>query len=184
MSDFSKFLNEYGPAQVVQPVSSAKLREYKGKVPDPVLELWEQQGFAAYADGGIWVTDPKPLEKPLRELLPDCDSIPIVRSSIGNVVFWGQGEFQFCDVHYCRVLQCGDDTEVLFNSFLLDPKAKSSVLDLPLYRKVRKKLGPLAPDEMYGFQLPLSMGGEAAISNMGKMKVREQWSILAQAHGA
>jgi hypothetical protein len=36
---------------------------------------------------------------------------------------------------------------------------------------------------MYGYMLPLAMGGDYDLKNMAKMKIREQLSILAQIHG-
>jgi hypothetical protein len=52
--------------------------------------------------------------------------------------------------------------------------------DKPLFERALKKLGPLAADEMYGFEPTLALGGKADLKNLHKVKAVEHLVILAQ----
>jgi hypothetical protein len=47
-------------------------------------------------------------------------------------------------------------------------------------KKALKKLGPLHPDEMYGFEPALAVGGTSKIENLVKVKMIEHLILLSQ----
>ena len=77
----------------------------------------------------------------------------------------------------------GDDVELQFTYLLVAKAGRSGILQQPAFKKALKKLGPLQSDEIYGYKLPLAMGGDFNVANMEKMKIREHLSFLAQTHG-
>ena len=50
----------------------------------------------------------------------------------------------------------------------------------PLFARALKKLGPLAHDEVYGFEPALALGGKATLANLRTVKIIEHLEILAQ----
>lgn len=186
MPDFNRFMNEYGPPAEPEKAEPKLLEEYKGVVPDQMIEFWEKFGFASYADGLLWAINPKQLEDVLTEWFPENPepprAVPIVRTALGKVIYWHKDKFHLLDVNHNNRFEAGDNVEIIFDYFLVGEAARRSILQELLFKEALKKFGPLRRDEMYGFKLPLAMGGNYDLDNMEKMKLREQLSILAQVH--
>jgi hypothetical protein len=53
-------------------------------------------------------------------------------------------------------------------------------LDGSMTRKATKKLGPLAPDEMFTWEPALALGGSRKPENLAKVKLSQQLSFLSQ----
>jgi hypothetical protein len=51
---------------------------------------------------------------------------------------------------------------------------------LIMFAPALKKLGPLKPDEMYGFVPAVALSGSATLANLQKVKAVEHLAILAQ----
>jgi hypothetical protein len=71
----------------------------------------------------------------------------------------------------------------LFKRNLGDPIFYEYNLYGGLYEDLSPVDPPLAPDECFGFFPPLSMGGEASMENVRRVKLREHLDFLAQAAG-
>lgn len=186
MTDFEPFFDAYGKPTDTERPSAKLLKDYENRVPAQLIEFWERFGFGGFAKGLVWVVNPTQLEDVLAEWAPakkTSRAVPAVRTAFGNIVYWQGTKFTFLDVHYDKAFDAGTDTEVLFGFYLIDDKSRTSVLQEPKFKKALKAHGSLARDEMYGYTLPLVMGGTDEIKNMAKVKMREQLSILAQAHG-
>lgn len=50
----------------------------------------------------------------------------------------------------------------------------------PLFDRALAKFGPLAPDEMYGFEPALVAGGKMRLQNLRKVKLDQHLTILRQ----
>jgi hypothetical protein len=183
MTDFQHFIDEYGSPTETEKPDQGSLGGYKGAIPDQVIEFWTRFGFGHYLQGLLWIPNPKQLEDVLTEWLPKRSrGVPIARTAFGSVLYWQGHEFTLLDVNTNDRFSASDDAEVVFNFFLIGEDARLGVLQEPLFKKALKKFGPLRSDEMYGYKLPLAMGGDRTLKNMEKMKLREQLSILAQIH--
>jgi hypothetical protein len=185
MTDFQRFTDEYGPAAEIEKPADTVLGEFASLVPDQVIEFWSRFGFGRYLDGVLWILNPKQLEGVLAEWLPEQSrGVPIARTAFGKVLYWDKNQFTLLDVNFNDRFSASDNTEVVFNYFLVGEDARLGILQEPLFKKALRKFGPLKPDEMYGYKLPLALGGDRALKNMEKMRMREQLSILAQIHEA
>ncbi|WP_369586526.1 GAD-like domain-containing protein [Kingella oralis] len=47
------------------------INKYRGKLPDRLLEYWQEYGFCHFADGLFWLTNPEDYEDILAEWLPE-----------------------------------------------------------------------------------------------------------------
>lgn len=186
MVDFDIFTDAYGDPDMVEMPDKALLTEYRGAIPDDMIEFWERFGFGSYGGGLFWVINPKqledivkdwPIEKPKRQRI-----IPVVRTAFGKLVFWQHDSFYFLNANMNNCFKSGDDVELLMNYFLAEEETRSDVLNEGDFKKALKKFGPLECDEMYAYALPLAMGGDPSIKNLVKAKIREQLSILSQIH--
>jgi len=52
--------------------------------------------------------------------------------------------------------------------------------DKPLFEQALKKLGPLAVDEVYGFEPILAAGGTLMVDNLAKLDLNIHLTILRQ----
>jgi hypothetical protein len=187
MTDFEPFLRAYGqPENPVKP--DAKLLDaYRARVPAEIIEFWERFGFSRYSDGLLWVVDPTRLQAALQAWVPQASdaspAIPIIRSAFGDTIYWREDSFMLLDVIHHEEFQAGNTVQGLFNVYVRNERARRSVFQEALFDKALKKLGPLEADEIYGFKLPLVMGGTESVKNLDRMKMAEHLSILAQAHG-
>lgn len=53
-------------------------------------------------------------------------------------------------------------------------------LERPLFDRALKMYGPLGPNEMYGFEPALALGGKPELANIRKVKAVEHLVLLAQ----
>lgn len=70
-SRFAEFIDDFGQPETSRPVSAATLNKYRGRLPDRLLEYWQEHGFCHFADGLFWLTNPEDYEDILAEWLPE-----------------------------------------------------------------------------------------------------------------
>ena len=70
-SRFAEFIDDFGQPEISCPVSAATLNKYRGRLPDRLLEYWQEYGFCHFADGLFWLTNPEDYEDILAEWLPE-----------------------------------------------------------------------------------------------------------------
>ena len=70
-SRFAEFIDDFGQPETSRPVSATTLDKYRGKLPDRLLEYWQEYGFCRFADGLFWITSPEDYEDILAQWLPE-----------------------------------------------------------------------------------------------------------------
>ena len=70
-SRFAEFIDDFGQPEISCPVSAATLNKSRGRLPDRLLEYWQEYGFCHFADGLFWLTNPEDYEDILAEWLPE-----------------------------------------------------------------------------------------------------------------
>lgn len=199
--DFKYFFEDqgFGPAAQSAPVPDSSFRRFQGKLPDQLLTYWREFGWSGYASGLFWTVDPDEYEPVLDAWLGDTpfverDALYVVaRTAFGQIFIWGEKGGQCLDVRSLwgmifptddssRVAQGGADRLVRYFFSTLEKSSldQKDHLDKPLFERALKKLGPLAPDEMYGFEPALALGGTADLKNLRKVKAVEHLVMLAQ----
>jgi hypothetical protein len=199
--DFDYFYNDegFGPAVHTQPASSEKIAKYKGKLPDQLLKYWELYGFSGYGKGLFWLVDPDEYEPALEAWIGDTDFMEtdehyvIARNAFGKLFLWGKKTGQNLTINSPWAMIFPRDNSEILNrrgaDFLvqsfISARQKSRLdfedhLEKPLFERALKALGPLAPDEMYGFVPALALGGKADLKFLQKVKAVEHLVVLAQ----
>jgi hypothetical protein len=198
---FAYFYNDegFGPAMQTQPVPTEKIAKFRGKLPDQLLKYWELYGFSGYGKGLFWLVDPDEYEPALEAWIGDTPFMEkdayyvIARSAFGELFLWGTKSGPSVKIK-CNwgMLFPTDRTEKIkigqadfLARMFFEVKDKPSLdqkdhLEKPLFERALKALGSLAPDEMYGFEPALALGGTADIKNLRKVKAVEHLVMLAQ----
>ncbi len=198
--DFQVFIDEFGEATSRVNVPQESIEKWRGKLPEQLLTYWQQEGWCSYAGGLFWTVDPTDYEDIVDEWLEDTpfeqlDSFHVIaRSAFGKLYLIG--ESIGCSTKISCVissiyalpkeLKRKNERDLTLNVqsfFCFRGKADCDIKDeagKPLFERALKKLGPLAIDEMYGFEPAIVLGGKMLLDNLVKVKIDQHLTILRQ----
>jgi len=198
---FDNFYNfgGFGPAIKSQTPKQATLDKFQDKLPERLLEYWQEYGFCGWASGLLWIVNPEDYEDILEEWLKGTpfennDKYYVIgRTAFGNLLIWGQNSGQSIDITTIysmlfptdeseRMQRLGADKciDSFFATISREEIDKNDENDRPLFERAVKELGALEPHEMYGFTPALSLGGSARFENLEKVPVLEYLMFLAE----
>lgn len=169
--DSEYFFENFGMPFASTPVSAETLAKYRGKLPDRLLEYWQEFGFCGFKDGIFWLTNPEDYEDILTEWLPEDElkkkkHYVIARSGFGDLFVWNSElgyEYEISslwrwilkiDIHFSDWIRDGRADEVI-DIFIGSNRYEE--LDTqdndgnPLFQRCVELWGPLAENEMFTF---------------------------------
>ncbi|VVN92617.1 GAD-like domain-containing protein [Pseudomonas fluorescens] len=197
---FEYFIEKFGEATHSTPVPEASLAYWADKLPPILLTYWREEGWAGYADGRLWTVNPDDYEDIKDAWLEET---PLATLDNFHVI----ARDAFGDLYLCGERTGASVTIVCLHNEILalknqlkprplhdhDPSiqalfgvAKLEKCDYPdtngklLFDRAVKKYGPLAPDEMYGFEPALVLGGSPTLENLRRLKLDPHLHILRQ----
>ena len=196
--DFAFFISEFGEAQVRREVPDDAVQRWQGRLPDKLLEYWKLEGWSGYANGLFWTVNPDEYEDLVDDWLEgspleQVDAFHVIaRSGLGLLYLCG--EQTGCGVRIDSTLHAifAHDLKRKSRAELeqrlpwffsnLEPKANDlkDARREPLFARALAALGPLADDEMYGFEPALILGGEMVLERLRKVKLHPHLTILRQ----
>ena len=97
---FELFTEMVGPRTYSDPVPNNALATYKNILPDQLLEYWKEEGWAAYANGLVWIVNPADYSDLVSLWLkdtpyPEIDTYHVIaRSAFGALYLWGENNKQ------------------------------------------------------------------------------------------
>jgi hypothetical protein len=187
---FEVFLEQFGPALDRQDVPPTALQHFSGKLPDSILGYWQEHGWCGYADGLFWTVDPEDYEPALQSWLGNTQFMEtdayhvIARTAFGHLLFWGERTGPslqlFAPGAYAVSMKPATGDMCLEGRMFFSVQEKAPYDFGNLFAPALKKLGPLKPDEMYGFVPALALGGPATLDHLRKVKAVEHLVLLAQ----
>ncbi|MGN6234186.1 MAG: GAD-like domain-containing protein [Trinickia sp.] len=197
--DFEVFIDEFGEATDRTDVPEAAFEKWQGKLPDRLLRYWKEEGWCGYANGLIWLVDPDEYEDLVDEWLDgsqleQIDAFhSIARTAFGKLYLFGEETGQSvtvnCATHAMfaleRDLKKKDQRklDISVRAFLGLAKDECDLDDefgKPLFDRAFKALGSLGPDEVYGFEPAIVLGGKMLLENLHKVKLDHHLTILRQ----
>ena len=198
--EFIKMFNEeFGEATSRAEVADETCERWRGKLPDKLLTFWKEEGWCGYRNGLLWITDPDDYEDLVEgwlegTLLDELDIFHVVaRTAFGSLYLCGEKSGQSVKVnpaiHGVFALKnelkpkSPRDRDFSINSFLMSGKSDFDLDDEngdELFNRTLSKLGPVASDEVYGFEPALVLGGRMLIENLRKVKLHQHLMILRQ----
>ncbi len=202
---FDNFYNfkGFGPAIKATMPTKETLEFFKGKLPERLLEYWQEYGFCGWAEGIFWLVNPQDYHDILQTWLQDTefakraesgvDSYYVIgRSAFGDLIVWGTTSGQSLDISsnygmifpsdYLEKLRVrGEDRqiELFFATMRKEPLDEKDVNEKLLFERAYNNLGPLNDDEMYAFVPALALGGTNKLENLKKVKAIEHLNFLA-----
>jgi hypothetical protein len=197
--DYKYFLSIIGPEfSKIQPTET-QIEKFADLLPKKLLEYWQEYGWGGFHNGLFWLTDPEEYFPVVEEWLdetniPDKENyLVIARSAFGRIFLWNKKTGQNVTIIPLDSLiitsppdedvAAGDDTDSL-QAFLGEAEPETldmeDVKEKKLFEKALRKLGPVAADEMYGFEPALAIGGLPVLDNMVKVKIVPHLILLAQ----
>lgn len=189
---YEYFLEKLGPATGQREVPLYSLNEYAEKLPEQLLKQWSEYGWSGYAEGLFWTVNPAEYQELVRAWLDDS-GIPdsgfyhaIARSAFGDLYLWHEKTGNWLDVtapyarfHKTKEVVRSDEFDDEIALFFASRDRESNDLE-DLFQQALKELGPLEPDEMYGFVPALALGGPADLKHLRKVKTIEHLTFLSQ----
>ena len=194
---FEYFLENFGPQlHSVQP-STTDIKKFRGKLPDKLLEYWQDHGWGGFSDGLFWLVNPSDYTEIVDVWLDNTkvedhqNYFAIARTAFGRLFLWNKltGQTATISPLYAQVITtppnrsvlAGDESSAV-EAFLAtkDPEALDieDEKDKKLFKRALKKLGPVKADEMYGFEPALVIGGIPKLENLVKVKLIEHLILL------
>ena len=197
---FAYFIEKFGEATHHSPVSSDSIAHWASKLPPILLDYWREEGWAGYANGRVWTVNPDEYEDIKDAWLEETpfytfDNFHVIaRSAFGDLFLCGEktGRSLTISCLHNELLALKNklkqrplrDQNPSIQSFFGSRKPED--FDYPdsngklLFDRAVKAYGPLAPDEMYGFEPALVLGGSAQIENLRRLKIDPHLHILRQ----
>lgn len=193
---FEGFLEDFGRPEQQVSCSDVALEKFKNKLPERLLEYWHEYGFCSFKQGLFWIVNPDDYEDTLDEWLeqtniPDDDIYHVfARSAFGDLFIWGEEtgyKYELNTANGWIIEQDGkpkNNHNIAIERFfgLADVEEYDIEDDNGeyLFESCIEKFGELEPDEMYGFEPSLIVGGETILENINKVNIFVHLSILAQ----
>ena len=203
---FDNFYNfkGFGPAIKATMPTQETFEFFKGKLPDRLLEYWQEYGFCGWGNGIFWIVNPQDYHEILQIWLEGTEFAErekngldkyyvIGRGAFGDLIVWGKTSGQSIDVNsnfgmifptdYSEKLKERGEERSIDLFFAVRRKESFDQKDInekPLFERALKNLGPLEADEMYAFVPALALGGVNKLENLQKVKAIEHLNFLAE----
>ncbi|GAA5102684.1 GAD-like domain-containing protein [Nocardia iowensis] len=192
---------KWGRPSFSVPTPEERFEKYAGLLPNFLLDLWRELGFAGFRKGLLWLCDPEEWQTVVDEWtsgvdLPFGDDkwIAVTRSAFGRMTLWGQRTgLSLTITPYSGWLMPMDKSKYMSDDYMRDAQilsalsaASQDVLDpdgdddKPLFKRVLKRLGPVGPDTMYGFVPAPALGGPMLPDHVQIVDAAVHMQILGQ----
>ncbi|RWX14057.1 DUF1851 domain-containing protein [Rhizobium hidalgonense] len=175
------------------------VERYRGRVPDAVIEFWQQNGIGTVLDGYFQFCDPGRYSGILKLVFGGDPDIHAEQThalgfgAFGTIVAWNEVHQDVTIDLVKGQVSC----PALVNGKRYDPNlavtTQLMLLDDPtfdeydahakkLFKPARSKLGKLGVGQIYGFRPILALGGNRALASLAIYEALPHMAILAQAH--
>lgn len=198
--DFLLFIDEFGEANSAEVVPEAALRRWAGRLPGQLLTYWRQEGWCSYGRGLVWTVDPDAYEALLPQWLEgtplaELDTFHVfARSAFGDLFLCGEqsgaNATVCCSINtitaVAKELRAKDDElkdasiRAFFAASFRADFDRSDIAKKPLFDRAFARLGVMAPDEMYGFEPALALGGTPVLDHLRRVKTQQHLALLRQ----
>jgi len=192
-------VQKLGPPRQAQLVSAEEAAAYKDRIPPRLIRFWQEQGRGSYFDGMYWICDPAPFRDVLDCVFKDdpefvsADMTAVAYTAFGGVKVWDRRRahmnvnFDISTVFYpTDKARINSDTRERYpDDYMISTTVgivPSQFLpsELEFLKMARRRLGPLAPGEVYGFFPALQLGDAYAVGNLRRVRAAEHLMVLVQ----
>lgn len=188
-----------GPFAPGRSVSVETVSEYRGKLPDILLDIWGTQGVGVWGDGLFQLCVPTDFDGLLSQIFHADDDLShrdchvIGYGAFGELLVWSEKHWiTHIYLNRAEVICAGlispekkRSTEASIATTLFGLSKDVTLLGYdeegkPLLSRTKKRLGNLSPGQAFGFFPALPMGGAPNIENIRIVPALEHFLFLAQ----
>jgi hypothetical protein len=197
---FAYCIKKFGPPAGGEPVPPEVIEMYRSKVPQSMLDFWEEYGVGLWLDGRFQLCRPDRYQGLIDMILegdPDFNpsqSVLIGYTAFGKLLVWHNKNY-FLEIDL--VEKIAYTRHVSPRHPILDPdrdlpsdldSIDSGAYDYhehtdaakPLFTRALKKCGKLAYGECYGFFPAVGLGGRGVLGEVRRVEAGAHFSIIAQ----
>lgn len=171
------------------PVPGEIIEHYRGRVPEELIELWENYGYGTFAHGFLRVIDPKLYEAEVGDCIGktqgDGIAIPIMVTGLGDLITW-EPSAGVVGILYRELRTVGLNTTLDNFLFMVDldgPEELSDNLHWDIFPEAVTAHGELPYDQSFIFVPLLSMGGERKVENLHKRETVASIQVAVDLQG-
>jgi hypothetical protein len=135
---------------------------------DLLLEFWREYGEGRFSDGLLYICDPVKKKSILNFFFSDRNLYPLVVSSFGRILFTDFKKVFYLSTVYGWFNYNAPNFELLFEGSLADLDFLNDALFKEFHLKCTTRLGFLEPNEIFGFEPAIALGGNDEDINMVK----------------
>lgn len=168
------------------PVQPEIIEAYRGRVPDEIVEIWEQYGYGTFADGFLRVIDPAVYESEIGEGIGktqgDGIAIPIMVTGLGDLITW-EPSLGIVAIQYRLGDTYGMGSRVRSVLRLVEDGLILSRLRAEIFSEAVAAHGALPYEESFIFVPLLSLGGPAKVENLHKRETLTAIQLMVDLQG-
>ena len=165
--------------KIEKKVSSELTDAYRGRLPEQIIQIWEEYGFGSFMDGFLRTINPNDFQDILqRAYFMGTKSIPVFVTGLGDMIVWEENT-------YLTILRFRHGTFSImekgcnyFLDDLIDDEYKEEFLKPQNYYIALQNQGPLEYDECFGYVPLLCLGGPEDANWLKKVKLVEQMELI------
>ena len=148
---------------------------------DLLLDFWGEYGEGRFSDGLLYICDPIRKKPTLDFFFPSQDVYPLVISSFGDIFFTNWKSIFILRSTYGTYRRISPNLELIFESTLQSDEFLDDGLDRSFHLKCVSKLGRLEPDQIFGFEPAIALGGnDEDIESVKKFQMDAHLAFLSQ----
>lgn len=171
----------YGTPVPLTPGQTETQDGHVGKLPEEVLDLWRRYGRCQFGDGLLRLVHPETFTPVLEAFGFDPDrQFAFMENAFGDLFLYDAEHITYVDAKHGWAFRCENDLEIFFEVLLAEPRFFKSVLWGQKYAEVRRRLGPLADHQIYGFVPALVLGGPEEDDHLARVEAVEHLVFLGQ----
>jgi hypothetical protein len=158
--------------------------KYKEKIPNELLQVWQQYGFGSILNGYLKIINPDKFQDIMNESYFRSDvAIPIFSTGMGDIIAWEENRYLRM-LNYRRGGFKGISAgfEFFFSDLENDSFCEKYLGWQPYLEAVKKYEQP-AFDECFGYVPILGLGGPEKVENIDKVKLIEHICIITNLMG-
>lgn len=171
------------------PVKPEIIADYRGRVPDELVELWEQYGYGTFGEGFLRVINPKLYEAEVGGCIGktqgDGIAIPIMVTGLGDLITW-EPSVGVIGILYRegRTVGLGSKMATFLGLLRLTGASYlSRTLDWDIFPDAIAAHGELPYDQSLIFVPLLSLGGEGKVENLHKRETLSAIQMMVEFQG-
>ena len=171
------------------PVPPEIIEEYRGTVPDELIEVWERYGYGTFGLGFLRIIDPKRYAGEVGHCIGktqgDGIAIPIMVTGLGDLITWepslGAVAILFREQ---RVVGLGTKLRSFLTLVRLDGAEElSETFNWEPFPEAIATHGELPYDQSFIYVPLLPLGGEAKVENLHKRETITAIQVAAELQG-